>query len=150
MIEIATIEVNLDKTHLFKHVEIPFSVENEYHRLVVSYQYFPKRYEGDDAYELAYNAFKEAYGESEVRMEDVLNELPLNNHVTLSIAREGKLLGTAHRHSPNMEIELSKTPTVGFHSIDSTKGEYKLILSVHALLTECVNASIKVTAYERV
>lgn len=150
MIEIATIEVKLDKTHLFKHVEIPFSVENEYHHLVVSYQYFPKKYEGEDDYELAYNAFKEAYGESEVCMEEVLKELPLNNHVTISIAKEGKLLGTAHRHSPNMEIELSKTPTVGFHPIGSVKGEYKLILSMHALLSEYVNVSIKVTAYERV
>ncbi len=150
MIEIATIEVGLDKSHLFKHVAIPFSVVDEYHHLVVSYQYSPKKYEREDAYELAYNAFKEAYGESKVVEEDVLKELPLNNHVTLSISKDGKLIGTAHRHSSNMEIELSKTPTVGFHPIDKVKGEYELILSAHALLSEGVHARIQVTAYERV
>ena len=146
--EIATVKVKIEKKDLFHHLDFPFVVDGDYSRLVIKYDYSPKQYAGEDAYQLAYNAFVEAYGEYKVDEEDVKRELPLNNHITLSISKDGRLTGTAHRHNPNMEIEIGKRSTVGFHSVENVKGKYILTLSVHAILSKEVLSKIKVRAYE--
>ncbi len=147
MSTVFSLETVITKEQCFQHLKFPFILEKDYSRLVIEYSYFPKDFLVD-GYHLAYAAFKEAYGDVEVMKEDVLQELPLKNHVTLSVLREGIIMGTAHRHPNEMQITLGKDSTEGFHSFKPNNGNYALVLSTHAVLTDSVNVFLKVDAYE--
>ena len=144
-----SLKPEITQNDCFTHLIFPFVVNEDYARLSISYSYFPKEYEGDDAVEKAFEAFKEAYGDATITMEDVRGELPLKNHVTLSLSKEGKLIGTAHRHANEMVVEVGeKLATVGFNKTPIAKGNYAILLSVHALLSDKVTANLEVVAYE--
>lgn len=144
MIKLLSVEREIYKSDGFKHIDFPFVADRNYDKLLIKYAYSPKKYEGDDAFRLAYEAFKEAYGEHEVDLNDVKQELPLNNHITLSLSKEDKLIGTAHRHANDMEIEIGATSTVGFFPAEITKGNYSITLSCHAVLSEKVMVKLEV------
>ena len=98
---------------------------------------------------MALNAFKEAYGDVRVEVDEVISELPLKNHVTLSLTKDTRLVGTAHRHANDIKINVGKDgSTEGFYSLDIARGSYAIVLSVHAILSDIVNAEIEVVAYE--
>ena len=131
-----------------RHVDLGFALSEDAKGLKIVYSYSPKSYEGEDALQMATEAFKEAYGNHPIDIEEVKGELPLNNHVTLSVEKDGRLIGTAHRHNNNIVVEISRDmATVGFKHTEITKGEYKITLSVHAILCK-VKAHIEVYAYE--
>ena len=149
MITLLSLKREITKEECFKHLEFPFVAKEEYSKLRIKYSYFPKDYLGEDGFDLALNAFKEAYGDSLVDIEKVKNELPLKNHITLSLSKEGELIGTAHRHANNLVVEVSQLgSTPGFYLVPINKGNYSVVLSVHALLCEKVTAEVEVVAYE--
>ena len=129
-----------------RHVDLGFALKEDAKALKIVYSYSPKVYEGEDALEKAVEAFKEAYGAHPIDLEEVKGEMPLKNHVTLSLEKEEELVGTAHRHNNNIVVEVSdKVATVGFKPTKITKGEYKITLSVHAILCK-VYAHVEVYA----
>ncbi len=148
MITVFELKKEIHKNECFKHLEFPFTLEKDFTKLVIKYSYSPKDYIGE-SFNMAYSAFKEAYGNEEVSYGDVIKELPLKNHVTLSLLREGIIMGTAHRHANDLEVALSeKASTVGFHAFKPTAGNYTLVLSTHAVLSEKIECEIEVCAYE--
>jgi len=148
MITIFSLESEITKEQCFNHLEFPFELEKEYDSLKIYYSYTPKDYYGDAAFSLAKEAFHEAYGNEAVADEEVIKELPLKNHVTLSLSKDKMLIGTAHRHSNDMVIEVGERATVGFKSVKLSPGSYSIVLSVHALLSDKINFKLKVVAYE--
>ncbi len=149
MIKILSLKTEITKEQRFKHIEFPFVLNEDYSKLEINYHYSPKDYLGDDGYEMALNAFKEAYGDVRVEADEVISELPLKNHVTLSLTKDTRLVGTAHRHANDIKIIVGKDgSTEGFYSLDVNSGNYAIVLSVHAILSDIVNAEIEVVAYE--
>lgn len=149
MITLLSLQTEITREQCFKHVEFPFFTDKDYSKLIINYIYLPKDYDGKDAYDRAVQAFKEAYGESEIDLEEVKGELPLKNHVTLSLSCGNNWIGTAHRHANNMVVEVGEhTATEGFHKTPIIKGEYSVTLSIHALLSKKVSVSLEVVAYE--
>ncbi len=148
MMTVLELKTEITKEERFQHLEFPFTLEKDFTRLLIKYSYSPKNYIGED-FRLAYEAFKEAYGDVEVQKSEVCKELPLKNHVTLSLLKEGEWLGTAHRHAEKLEVEVCKAvPTVGFKPFKPTEGSYAIVLSTHAVLSEKIEVSIEVLAYE--
>lgn len=134
----------ISKQDCFKHIDIPFMVDEDYSRLIIKYSYTPKKYDGEDGYLQALSAFKDIYGEHAVSESEVNSELPLNNHITLSFSKGDELIGTAHRHANDMVLEMSMNPTVGFYPTKIDKGSYAITLSCHAVLSEKIVARIEV------
>ena len=116
----------------------PVQLKNKYSR---NYLYLY-----GDAAALARSAFEKAYPEDvPVRDADVSSALPLNNHITLSLEKEGKLIGTAHRHSPENVFEISSdSASPGFFPTAVEKGRYAVSLAVHAILSDVVTANVEV------
>ena len=149
MITVFSLDSEITKEQCFNHLEFPFELEKRYSLLKIYYSYSPKEYDGRDALMLAREAFKEAYGNvSTVLEEQVVKELPLKNHVTLSLSKGKTLIGTAHRHANDMIIEIGERSTVGFDSVKLESGSYAITLSVHALLSDKLNFKLRVEAYE--
>lgn len=149
MITILSVTKVITRDDCFKHIEFPFVVDKEYRKLVVFYDYSPKDYDGSDAYEMALNAFKEAYGKYSFNEEEIKNELPLKNHVTISISKDDKLIGTAHRHANALTMEIGgEFATEGCHKTKIIPGNYSVVLSAHAVLSEKIVANVRVVAYE--
>ena len=124
--------IGLESLHT--HIRIPFKIDDEKAEITVNYSYSPKKYTGSDAYQQAYEAF---------RLE---RELPLNNHITFSLEKDGVLLGTAHRHSPQNVFKIGeKEASYGFYPQKLLPGTYYAVLSVHAIL-EDVDYSLEVLA----
>ncbi|MBQ8178328.1 MAG: hypothetical protein IJ033_03955 [Clostridia bacterium] len=146
MIFATTIEIG--REDCFKHIDLPFKVEADYSRLIIKYSYSPKKYEGSDAFDLALEAFKAVYGDAPISESDVLSELPLNNHVTLSLSMGDELIGTAHRHANEMSIEVGGGSSVGFKPYIIKKGSYAITLSCHAVLSEKIVAKVEVYGQE--
>ena len=141
-------EVCVTRDDLHKHLKFPFTLASDAEGLTVRYSYSPKKYEGADSYALARAAFKASYPEGIApSVEEIKAELPLNNHVALSLEREGVLIGTAHRHANNAEYRVSAlSASPGFTPVAAAKGEWAVVLSAHAVLDEKITARIEVEA----
>lgn len=146
--KIFSAEVVVTRDDLHKHLKYPFTLLCGANKLTVRYSYSPKKYEGADSYALARAAFLEAYPDGiEPSREDIEAELPLNNHLTLSLEREGKLVGTAHRHAPEAEYYVTAaSASPGFTPTAVEKGEWAVVLSAHAVLDEKLTATIEAEA----
>ena len=148
MITVLSLNSEITKEKCFSHVEFPFELEKEYRLLKIRYSYSPKDYDGEDAFLLAQEAFKDAYGEVIACDEQIIKELPLKNHVTLSLTKGATLIGTAHRHANDMTREVGERSTVGFNGVKLEKGAYSIILSTHAVLSDKITFCLRVDAYE--
>ncbi len=138
--------VAIDPSALHTHIRYEFDSPADGEKMVVRYSYSPKKYTGGDAAALARSAFEKAYPEDvPVRDADVSSALPLNNHITLSLEKEGILIGTAHRHSPENVFEISSdSASPGFFPTAVEKGRYAVSLAVHAILSDAVTANVEV------
>ena len=132
-------EVCVTRDDLHKHLKFPFTMASDAERLTVRYSY---------SYALARAAFEASYPEGIApSVEEIKAELPLNNHVALSLEREGVLIGTAHRHANNAEYRVSAlSASPGFTPVAAAKGEWAVVLSAHAVLDEKITARIEVEA----
>lgn len=137
--------IGLESLHT--HIRIPFKIDDEKAEITVNYSYSPKKYTGSDAYQQAYEAFRLSYPADEIILKAVVErELPLNNHITFSLEKDGVLLGTAHRHSPQNVFKIGeKEASYGFYPQKLLPGAYYAVLSVHAIL-EDVDYSLEVLA----
>lgn len=149
MITLLSLTTEITRKDCFSHLEFPFVADKDYSKLQIKYSYYPKDYLGSDDYQMAFRAFREAYLDYPIQKEVVKNELPLKNHLTLSLQKGNALIGTAHRHNNDMVVEVGEDlATEGFSPTKIAKGEYGITLSAHAILTEKVIIKLAVVAYE--
>lgn len=125
------------------HREIFFTVPEEAREMRIHYEYAPKAFAGDGEEEVIRCYRRYGY---EIDGETAKKELPLNNHLTLSLdAPDGTYVGAAHRHPNVQEITVGeKGSSFGFIPYPVTKGEWRIVLSAHAVLSEEVVARLVV------
>lgn len=129
------------------HVCIPFRVESEYEKLKIECHYSPKYIKDENVIIAAVQDCYNKYLLEEDRPETIdPEEYQLKNLITISLDCNGEYLGAAHRQSPDQTHMISSDcSSVGFykHSIDH--GEWRAVISVHALKGKDVKYQLKVT-----
>lgn len=126
------------------HYQFVFSVDRPYRSLRIRYSYSPKRLEDR---EQSLRLIKECYARygfavSEAQAEA---ELPLNNLVTISLNSPRGLIGTAHRHASDAEYTVgAEASSPGFEQAQILPGEWAVVFSAHAVLSDKVVAEVSV------
>lgn len=133
--------LTLSPSDTAKHIAIPFSLPADGTELRIRYRYTPKRYEGEDAVDQVVACYGR-YG-LDCTKEEARKELPLNNLITLSLDGPHGWIGTAHRHLNDAVYCISQTPDPGFMPYRPRKGDYRAVVSTHAVLSDCVTVRIE-------
>jgi len=129
-----------------EHYRFSFTVDQKYEMLRLFFFYSPKRLEDR---EYALTLIRECcarYG-CNATEEQAEAELPLNNLITVSLDSPEGLVGTAHRHAAKAEYTVGvKASSPGFHQVPIIPGEWAVVLSAHAVLSDRVVAEVSVYA----
>lgn len=130
------------------NILLPFRVEEEYEKLIITYSYSPKELSDCERAEnlIEENLRKDTHGDREL-YPDYRKYLPLKNLVTLSLDSPSKYMGAAHRQDREQCHIISETfSSVGFLKGKIEKGLWILYLNVHALVTESCTCKVKIEA----
>lgn len=126
------------------HYRFPFTVEKPCSGITIKYRYNPKTLQ--DAH-LSAQLIKDCYARYGLSASDsdIASELPLNNHITLSLDSPTGIVGTAHRHANDTEFVISDSyATEGFNKTQIIAGEWAVVLSTHAVLSDKVLAEVDI------
>lgn len=130
------------------NIKLPFTVEEDSDRLIITYSYSPKELsDGARAKALIEeNLLRDTHGDREL-YPDYKEYLPLKNLVTLSLDSPEKYMGAAHRQDREQRHIISEDfSSVGFLKGKIVKGQWTLYLNVHAVVTENCLCKIKIEA----
>lgn len=128
------------------HYRFSFNVDKKYDMMRLSYSYSPKRLEDrEDALRLIRECYaRYGYNADEAQAQA---ELPLNNLITISLDSPCGLAGTAHRHAEKAEYTVGpEAASPGFSKVSILPGEWAIVLSAHAVLSNEVTAEVRVYA----
>lgn len=123
------------------NIILPFDVDSAAEKLIITYSYSPKILEnGERAYHLIEECLSRDTGEYRKEYPEWTAFLPLNNLITLSLDAPDGCRGAAHRHDPVQKHIISRDfASVGFLKGDISAGRWRIMLNVHAVVTEeCV------------
>ncbi len=128
------------------HISFPFVIDKPAKELRIEFSFSPDIMEDKGkARAIIREAFIKYTGT--VDEEKVDNYLPMKNLLTISVDGPEKFGGTAHRHMAVQKLFINKDKaTRGLLPIDIVSGEWKIILSVHAVATEYTDYSIRAEA----
>lgn len=130
------------------NILIPFSVEEESERLIITYSYSPKELGDSESAKalIEENLLRDTHGGRNF-YPDYKEYLPLKNLVTLSLNSPEKYMGAAHRQDREQRHIISEDfSSVGFLKGKIIKGQWTLYLNVHAVVTENCLCKIKIEA----
>lgn len=126
------------------HYRFPFIIDKDGGALRLKYSYSPKRLEDTACARKLIAECYAGYGFA-ASEEEVDAELPLNNLITLSLDSPRGLVGSAHRHASQAEYYVSEgEASPGFAKTRIAKGEWAVVLSAHAVLSDRVDAEVEV------
>lgn len=126
------------------HYRFPFTIEKPCNGITIRYRYAPKTLQ--DAV-LSAQLITDCYARYGLTASDsdIAAELPLNNHITLSLDSPAGLVGTAHRHANDTEFTIGANySTEGFNKTHIAAGEWAVVLSTHAVLSDKVLAEVQI------
>lgn len=126
------------------HFRFPFAVKKPGTRLRIFYRYTPKVLQNTTE---ALSLIKQCYLRYGIDAPPVQirNELPLHNLITLSIDSPLGLAGTAHRHANQAEYFIGlEEASPGFNKTEIVSGDWAVVLSTHAVLSEKVKAEVEI------
>ena len=132
------------------NVVVPFKLEENYKRLFISYSYAPKLLEDREKAEklIEENLIRDA-GDDAVQYSDYEKFMPLKNLITLSLNSDSDYRGAAHRQDSEQHHEIGVDfASPGFIRGEISRGKWRLVLNVHAVVTDEVSCFIKVEAEE--
>lgn len=130
-----------EKTNLV----LPFTVPFDASKIQIFYTYAPKMLDGTPALEKAEACLCRDAGEYRGEYPAAACYLPLNNLITLSLDAPDGYRGCAHRQAPQQTHILTQNScSPGFLPGKIQKGEWKLWLHVHALVTAYCDCRIKI------
>ncbi len=133
-----------DKTNIIHE----FTVDRKYQSLEISYNFTPKMIEDIDITKQQLVKGIHQYildvlpdtepGLLKTKLLDSLHkQLPLLNHMTLSLDYEEHYIGAAHRHASRQELRISEDySSPGFIRSRIQPGTWRIMLNVHAALTD--------------
>jgi len=123
-----------------------FNVDEEYKELRVFLSFSPGVLEDEEKCKSKIQREIKNYLDSEDEVPSFKQFIPLKNLVTLSLQHEGEYLGNAHRWNMNQKHIIStEIASPGFNLCKCTKGEWKVIMHIHEIVTEkcAVNLVVK-------
>ena len=125
-----------NKTHRY----VPFSLAKEYDSLHMFFEYSPKTVEDETfAKQIIEETTRKYLQKEQISANDWRTFLPVNNLLTLSLCRNGKYIGCAHRQPPKQHIIISaEISSCGFIPHSVTSGAWEAIISLHAISTPVV------------
>lgn len=135
-----------------KNILIPFQTERDYERLAIRLHYGPKSIRDPAIIMPKIRACVETYFPEGFRLteEDMKEFDQLLNFVTLSLDKEGEYVGCAHRHPPEQTILISgQGSDWGFAPVAATKGDWRIVLHVQAVVVGSVDYRLAVYGLER-
>ena len=130
------------------NVEFPFELECDMDSLTIEYAYWPKVLSDDDLARRMLHEGMEHCVEPQDRPQFPIHSfLPLVNLVTLSVDDVEGYRGCAHRHDPEQTHVLrAEDSSPGFEDRTVMAGKWKVVINVHAVVTDPCNFKLKVTA----
>lgn len=130
------------------NVAFPFTLDAPMDSLTIEYAYWPKVLSDDDLAKRMLGEGMEHCVEEQDRAQFPIHEfLPLVNLVTLSVDAPDGYRGCAHRHDPEqIHILRAENASPGFDDGEIMAGEWKVVVNVHAVVTDPCNFKLKVTA----
>ena len=129
------------------NVALTFTVPEAVSLLRITYFYAPKTLDGEAARPAIEACLRRDAGEFYPEYPDWTHYLPLKNLVTLSLDAPDGFRGCAHRQADRQVHILSRAEaSPGFLPGELAAGEWKLVLNVHALVTEFCDYHIKIEA----
>lgn len=130
------------------NVEFPFELAQRADSLTIEYEYWPKVLSDDDLARRMLNDGMEHCVEEQDRAQFPIHEfLPLVNLVTLSVDAPDGYRGCAHRHdSQQLHVLRAEDASPGFDDGEIMAGKWKVVVNVHAVVTDPCNFKLKVTS----
>lgn len=132
------------------NIILPFTVTERAGELIIDYSYSPKLLTDNEKAErlICENLLRDA-GEDAGEYTDYGKFVPLKNLITLSLDSPTGYSGAAHRQ-PNEQHHVIKKDfaSPGFLKGEIEKGQWRLVLNVHAVVTDEVTCKIRVQAGE--
>lgn len=142
------VQETINKEDNNRHIVHKFQIDNKYKTLFVTFKYFPLFLEDEDkAKEIIFKALDKyrSGAELEQEKENWRKYLKLSNLLTLSFDDINGFRGCAHRKNNNEVIVISSDKSSpGMISGVVEKGEFKITMSIHALVTDICEYSIQV------
>ena len=130
------------------NISFPFDVTEGAEALKITFSYDPKVLEDDDrAKILVENNIKKDAGDFADEYPSWEEFTPLKNLITVSVDDPDTYRGCAHRQDKDqVHIIREYFASRGFHKGAIQKGQWKVVLNLHGMVTQEVNCSLKVEA----
>ena len=129
---------------------IPFVLEKDYKKLVITCCYSPKILEDEEkAVRLIKENLERDAGDDSSEYSDYSEFMPLKNLITLAVESPDGFIGSAHRQAESQRHEIGEDfASVGFVKTKITKGQWTAVLNCHAVVTDSVKYEIRIEAEE--
>ena len=130
------------------NISFSFSVPEDTASLKITFSYDPKVLEDDErANILIENNIKKDAGEFAREYSDWDEFKPLKNLITVSVDDPDTYRGCAHRQDKDqVHIIREDFASRGFHRGAIHKGQWKVVLNLHGIVTEKINCKLRVEA----
>ena len=130
------------------NISFPFTVSEGTVSLKISFSYSPKILEDDDrANMLIEGNIRKDAGEYAGEYTHWDEYKPLKNLITVSVDDPDTYRGCAHRQDKDqIHIIREDFASRGFHKGKIQKGQWKVVLNLHGIVTESVDCRLKVEA----
>ena len=130
------------------NISFPFDVTEDTESLKITFSYSPKLLEDDErANMLIENNIKKDAGDFAHEYTNRDEYKPLKNLITVSVDDPDTYRGCAHRQDKDqVHIIREDFASRGFHKGKIQKGQWKVVLNLHGIVTEKVNCRLWVEA----
>ena len=129
---------------------IPFVLQKDYKKLVITCCYSPKILEDEEkTVRLIKENLERDAGDDASEYSDYSKFMPLKNLITLAVESPDGFVGSAHRQAQSQVHEISEDfASPGFVKTKITKGQWSAVLNCHAVVTDSVKYEITIEAEE--
>lgn len=130
------------------NISFPFLIDEDAKSLKISFSYGPKLLEDDErANMLIENNIKKDAGDFAYEYTHWDEYKPLKNLITVSVDDPDTYRGCAHRQDKEqIHIIREDFASRGFHKGKIQKGQWKVVLNLHGIVTESVDCKLQVEA----
>ncbi|EKU93913.1 Uncharacterised protein [Alloiococcus otitis] len=131
------------------NIKLNFTIEEAFNFLQINFTYSP----GQSSDQVAQDQVKEAIlkysltqgARDRTRLEDFL---PVDNFITLSLAKDGHYLGGYHNKSKDQKILISREDaSLGFWPVDHLSGQWEAQLNCHCIASKALSASLRIEGH---
>ena len=143
---VATLTPDDEKGNRF----IPFVLDKDYEKLVITCSYTPKILEDEEKTNrlIKENLIRDA-GEDADEYADYSEFIPLKNLITLALESPDGFVGSAHRQAESQRHEICESfASPGFVAGKIKAGQWSAVLNCHAIVTDSVKYEITIEAEE--